>query len=100
MELQDAELKALQEGTSLERFDVALDAAQSRKDKIKQEYLLHVQVRAGCYHTGGPDGTIRTSAPFWCLKRPVFGGSSVSREESSCGFVHRSRAGPRNAPIC
>ena len=43
MELQEAELEALREGTSLERFDVALDAARSKKDKIKQGYLLHVQ---------------------------------------------------------
>ena len=42
-ELQDAELEALREGTSLERFDVALDLAQSKKDQIKQEYLLHVK---------------------------------------------------------
>ena len=43
MELQKAELEALQEGKSLERFDVALGCAQSKKDLIKQEYLLHVK---------------------------------------------------------
>ena len=47
IELQEAELEALREGTSLERFDVALDAAQSNKERIKQEYLLHVQAH-GC----------------------------------------------------
>ena len=47
IELQEAELEALQEGASLERFDVALVAAQSKKDQIKQEYLFHVQMH-GC----------------------------------------------------
>ena len=47
MELQEAELEALQEGASLERFDVALVAAQSKKDQIKEEYLLHVKTH-GC----------------------------------------------------
>jgi hypothetical protein len=44
MELQEAELEALREGSSLERFDVALDATKSKKDPIKQEYLLHVKI--------------------------------------------------------
>ena len=43
MELQEAELEAVREGTSLDRFDVALGLAQSKKDLIKQEYLLHVK---------------------------------------------------------
>jgi len=47
IELQEAELEALQENTSLARFDVALEVARSKKDKIKEGYLLHVQTH-GC----------------------------------------------------
>ena len=63
-ELQDAELEALLEGTTLERFDVALDAARSKKDKIKEEYLLHVQEHGCCR-----------------------GGILSKKEDSSDGFV-------------
>ena len=48
MALQDAETKAIREGTIRERFDLALYAARSKRDRIKREYLLHVQEH-GCY---------------------------------------------------
>ena len=41
------EAEALSQGISLERFDLALEAARGKKDKIKLAYLLHVQVH-GC----------------------------------------------------
>jgi hypothetical protein len=53
MELQEAELVALQEGTSLARFDVAMDAARSKKEKIKEEYLLTFSCMAARRHATG-----------------------------------------------
>ena len=47
MALQDAELRAVQDGTGLERFDLALGAARSKRDRIKREFLLHVEAH-GC----------------------------------------------------
>ena len=43
MALQDAEVQAAREGKSLEGFDLALNAARSKRDRIKRELLLHVQ---------------------------------------------------------
>jgi hypothetical protein len=39
--LQYAEATALTQGTSLERFDIALEWAREKKDKIKLAFLLH-----------------------------------------------------------
>lgn len=47
MALQDAELLAVREGTDLERFDLALGAARSKRDRIKREFMLHVEAH-GC----------------------------------------------------
>jgi len=47
MALQDAELLAVREGTGLERFDLALGAARSKRDRIKREFTLHVEAH-GC----------------------------------------------------
>ena len=47
MALQDAELQAARDGTSRERLDVALGAARSKRDRIKREFLHHVEAH-GC----------------------------------------------------
>jgi len=47
MALQDAEMQAVREDKSLEGFDLALDAARSKRDRLKREILLHVQAH-GC----------------------------------------------------
>lgn len=41
--LHYAEAEALIHGKSLERFDVVLDLARYKKDKLKLAYLLHVR---------------------------------------------------------
>ena len=45
--LLDAEMKAISKGASVEGVDLALELARSKKNKIKQAYLLHIQVH-GC----------------------------------------------------
>jgi hypothetical protein len=45
--LLDYEVKAIAGGASLDRVDLALELARSKKHKIKQAYLLHVRVH-GC----------------------------------------------------
>jgi len=50
MALQDAEVQAMREGKSLQGFDLALDAARSKRDRIKREFLLHVHAH-GCSET-------------------------------------------------
>jgi hypothetical protein len=45
--LLDFEVKAIAGGASLERVDLALQLARSRKSNIKQAYLHHVQEH-GC----------------------------------------------------
>jgi hypothetical protein len=46
--LQYAEAKALTQGTTLERFDLALEWAREKKDKIKLAFLLHTR-KHGCF---------------------------------------------------
>jgi hypothetical protein len=45
--LQNAESKAVAEGTSLERFELAVNIARERKDAAKLAYMLRVQSH-GC----------------------------------------------------
>jgi hypothetical protein len=45
--LLDYEVKAIAGGASLDRVDLALELARTKKNKIKQAYLLHVHVH-GC----------------------------------------------------
>lgn len=47
MELHAAEIEAIQEGTSLDRYEVALDVARSKRYSAKQALMLHAQVH-GC----------------------------------------------------
>jgi hypothetical protein len=45
--LQYAEAEAMAFGAKLERFDLALECAREKKDKIKLAYMLHMQ-KHGC----------------------------------------------------